>query len=212
MQHSKLFLSFGAMVCTTALVGCLYDDQNITAVNNIISMPSEANVTKDTTPHECSTKLLNNPFAHENCLRSISVRAKKLSEDFYTKAHEAVGLNPKTTNRSALTKAWQNFFRSPTDEQAEIIRNIGNFEKPCSEILGQTIRDPGAPLKFSHTTGYGAARYCLQSAIKISRQSGISFDAKAAADLLDAIDNLYAHYEAHPIGEGKPAYGTQNPF
>jgi hypothetical protein len=211
LSLSHAFLSWGGLVVCASLAGCLENDTQ-TPMPASFGLSVAHSKAPTTRPHDCDTTRLTTPLAHQTCLKAIAEKAKKLSDDFYFKAHQAMGLNPDVTDRKLLAEAWRKHYPNPTPEQAQIIRTLGNFEHPCSGVLAETIRDPAAPLRFSHTTGYGAARYCLQSAMTISKQTGINFDSQSANDVLDAIDTLYDHYDKNPIGDGNPAYGSQNPF
>ena len=151
----------------------------------------------------------------QNCLRAASQKIKNFSDEFYNQLYSYAGIDKNTNRPADLARAWEKLSVPNSAEHEKDIRTIRNYEVPCSDVLTSNIRDPAAPLRFSHTTGYGAARYCLESAIRIAKNNGLKIDFKAATDMLATIDDLYAHYDQHPIGEGSPAYGTKeliNPF
>jgi hypothetical protein len=164
---------------------------------------------------ECDVNNFKSFADDQNCLRTASQKVKSFSDAFTNQLYNYAGLDKNANRPADLAKAWANLSVPNSAQHEKDIRTIRNYEIPCSDVLNGNIRDPAAPLRFSHTTGYGAARYCLESAIRIAKNSGIKIDFKAATDMLSAIDDLYAHYDQHPIGEGSPAYGTKeliNPF
>jgi hypothetical protein len=149
-----------------------------------------------------------------------SATALELARDFYARLIGGAGLDIATVLPDTLARAWEKKLTenggSLTDSATADIRTIRNYATPCHHFMEDNIQNPSASLAFSHTTGYGVARYCIESALRIADRTGVTIDVRAASQMLDALDDIYAHYDTHPIGEGKPALqgdlGVGSPF
>ncbi|MDD3021040.1 MAG: hypothetical protein PHX61_08730 [Alphaproteobacteria bacterium] len=158
--------------------------------------PEQANAALD---KYCSPENLKTFAGNRQCVQEVSGQSWKLAESFHASLFPAVGLAAEAGYYPDMVKRWALKISPKTPDQYRDILTVKDYHNPCYNVLSSNIHDPSSALKFSHTTAYGPAKYCIETAVKFSRQYNLPLDFSEAARLSQRIEKLYDYYKTHAI-------------
>lgn len=188
-QSIKVTTISVSLTAATALAGTL--SLNFFQASQNKSQPVRSFTTTHLLGISCDIKSFGSGLVQEQCLSEASATAQRFARHFYTQMLHKAG-----ASREAF---------------------LYQYNVPCENVLTDNIVNPATALKYSHTTGYGAARYCVSRAMELGEKYRLAVNMDEGRRLLSAMDEIYDYYRAHPIGDDlrkiqKEGMDHDNPF
>ncbi len=142
----------------------------------------------------CAPDNMKDRAGHTQCLRETTEQASTYAQSFHAALFTAVGLPEKVEHYYAMIEKWTPRLKAaPQDLVA-----VTTYDKNCGVKIADIMMDPDASLDFSHTTGYGLPKYCVESAQALAAKYNIPVNTQEGTRLSTHFKNIYSYYAAHP--------------